>query len=871
MNKIYSVSILVLILFGLITTILPVVEIPMVEGARFNPVLAATDCPLVAGAVACENIIEASYSVSIRAGSYVVEKVDGEAPYFTPAHFTLVFRTDTTDHVQFDGLEFYLYMSKDGLSAISPDDIVYAGPFILADLYGSGLKKYEFDYPVLHPANREFYIGTVNIGETSYAVVIGPVPYDIIGDYKYIKIFDGLMTQVAVGGIVEILPSISLEPIGGPGSGRVTLVGAAFEPNALLNLTYLEPARVEGVFAQVLTGPDGKFTYTWDIVDLYEEWTGIGEIPYDTVVIGVYYNLTTLAPPDGFVDQVIYMEYRRAFVEIRSIDFGDTALPFTSIYLGAGSGQVTVNAYVFDTIVVAGAWWNPTMPVNFYVGDTLVATVMPDSTHGFFNITFEVPELGMGIHAVSVTQDHVRYTFNINVHPTLVLEPTEGPVGTIVEAIAYGFPANQSISLFWTGCRDHWNIVNATTGPDGRFNVTVRFTVPVDYGGPHVVSAYYPASSTPTTWITDAIFTITPSVSLPEVVHNDGAEFLVRFYGLDPDQVYSAIVDNQFFNIVVSNACGALNISLIGAGFRPGLHSIGLYGYPGGYPVVYGLFRVLGEGDVIYDALTRIGGDLNTITGHLVAIRDDLAVIKTNTGTIITKLGELEPIIVSINNNVATLVTKIGVIETDVSVIKGLVTAYNATLVAIKSGVDKATSDVAVIKTDVGTIKADVTLLKPVIFRLNDNLITALTSLGEIKTDLKALDALIVDIRNGVARIETALGPLQVSLGDLGAKLVKIDGDIAVVKTNLGEVRALVSALDPKIVEIRNGIAIIDTKLGTIQADVGTVKANTADVPQLIADAPQLIIAIWIAVAFSIISAILAAFTVITIHRKIAG
>jgi hypothetical protein len=46
--------------------------------------------------------------------------------------------------------------------------------------------------------------------------------------------------------------------------------------------------------------------------------------------------------------------------------------------------------------VLAGAWWNPRYSVEVYVGGKKVASALPNETHGFFNVTFTVPELPTG-------------------------------------------------------------------------------------------------------------------------------------------------------------------------------------------------------------------------------------------------------------------------------------------------------------------------------------------------------------------------------------------------------------------------------------------------------------------------------------------
>jgi predicted S18 family serine protease len=53
--------------------------------------------------------------------------------------------------------------------------------------------------------------------------------------------------------------------------------------------------------------------------------------------------------------------------------------------------------------------------------------------------------------------------------------------------------------------------------------------------------------------------------------------------------------------------------------------------------------------------------------------------------------------------------------------------------------------------------------------------------------------------------------------------------------------------------------------------DVGIIKADASTIKTSVEGVPTLTIAIWIAVVLSLIAAIAAIYSVVTIHRKIAG
>ncbi|MEO3994085.1 MAG: hypothetical protein QN229_07270, partial [Desulfurococcaceae archaeon TW002] len=227
-NKTYKVSALLImsiLILGLLTSI-------PTQAAVGQPKLAIVDSKTDPTYISI-----AKRNVSIKAGSDEVVKIDG-TEITQPAYLAIVFAIGTENLVTFSGAQFDLYMSKDGKAQLSPDDKCYARDFLVSDLDGP-LKKVTVNNPLLKGGVADFYIGTITIDGTDYKVVIGPIPFNITAEYKYIKIFDGLTTPVAVSAQeVEVLPVLEITPTKGPGGALVTLKGYAFYPNRLLNLTY---------------------------------------------------------------------------------------------------------------------------------------------------------------------------------------------------------------------------------------------------------------------------------------------------------------------------------------------------------------------------------------------------------------------------------------------------------------------------------------------------------------------------------------------------------------------------------------------------------------------------------------------------------
>jgi len=554
---------------------------------------------------------------------------------------------------------------------------------------------------------------------------------------------------------VIVLPALELTPTEGPGGALVTLKGVALKPNELLNLTYGAGPNTE-VFAQVRTDAVGKFTYSWNIKDLKTEFehvdgvAGEAPIPCDTIYVYVWYNETgqPVAPYD--LHSVTYKEYARAFWQFKSVKAGTVIGPGSDKYHGWGNATdisyTVVDVYVFDTLVVAGVWWNPTSPVTFVVDNIAWGSVMPNAT-GFFNISLTVPELSMGEHKVKVYNAGVRYEFMINVLPTLVLTPEEGTVGTVVQAKAYGFPANELIGIWWyekaKGENIWYNLVNGTTGPDGKFNVTVTFTVPHAYGGDHDVAAadFWPYEGSGE--IAKTTFKVLPKLEVvPPVIKNDGSLVKAVGTGFEPGVPYATNIDNQllaasidsgFWPIgVVANETGDLVICFVAAGFRPGLHVLSLYpeAYESPYePAAYALFTVTVEGDPIVEFL-------KSINATVVEVRDGIAVIQAGQEELLVRLSDIGAQIESISGDVVTIKTDLGTVTTTLD-------AINAKLVSIEDGV-------ATIKTAAGEIRGKVVAI-------DGNVLTIRTDVGEMKTT-------IADVKEAASAIKSIVDVVQYSV-----------------------------------------------------------------------------------------------------------
>jgi len=808
--------------------------LPMVRAARGNPLLAAVNITLAAGAQSATGIVIADYNVSIKAGKINVTRIDGNN---VTGYFTIIFKVNDTWIVQFDGSQFYLYMSKSGLAQIDPDDKEYAGPFDVSDLTTLGLKQ-----------RGDYYIGTIVVGNTRYAVVIGPIPSDITADYKYIKVFDGLTSQVAVSSAtVVILPTLILSPVWGPAGRIVTLTGTALRTNASVNLTYSADDANTDVFVQVWTDEEGKLSHTWPIKDLKASFTGVNTtIDTDTVTVCAWYGDT-----GELIDCLNYTEYRRAIVQLLSLNRRHVAQRFVGLYTGSGNATLTVDATVFDTIVLAGAWWNPRYPVEIVINENVVATANANETHGFFNTTFTVPELPVGLNPVVIRNGDVNYIFWINVTPTLIVQPKQVHIGDIVEVYVYGFPANSLVRIYMDDvCVDgsiaaQYNVVNGTTGPDGKFNVTVTFEVPRARGGLHTVWGEADGVSASDT------FEILPTlrVEVAEINATYRKVFKVIGEALDPGVWYSVAVDNAYLGNLTCDVCGYGEIILVGAGFRPGLHAVAIYreGNVGQLAADPVYFYVTPEGDVIaqlinsvevmvadvYDEVVALKTDVETIMTDISAlsrlientnamlsdIQGDIAEIKTDIGTILVKLSDLDMVITEVKSGIATIQTKLGTIKASIDAIRILVENGNAVLSDIQGSV-------ATIKTDVGTIKATLSALQPEITAIKNDVAEIKTNIGTLVADVNTLKPVVTEIRDDVATVKT-------DVGEIKGKVMSIDGNVATIKTDVGTIKAEVSDTKSGVSDVKSSISTVSTLI--IVAVVLSVVAAAASIYSVIA------------------------------------
>lgn len=652
--------------------------------------------------------------------------------------------------VTWSGGQFYLLMSRDGYSQVSTGDMRYTPTFDVSNLTDTTMVSVykDVNYPGVWLVGSNWVNGTIK--------------KDIAGGNYFIKAFDGTATAVAVTDTyITVIGAIEVVPASGPGGAAIQVKTYALPANALVNISYFDPISAVWVSLVNLTAADelGQLTYSMAAPDLKQALpAGDQPIASNAITFRVVVNAT------GTTYTADYAEFQRGLVRVQN------TWPSAGNLFGNNTDLTAfVSVPVNGTLRIVGNWFYPGDISLLWDGVTSVGATTANAT-GFFNTTITVPVTGLGKHDVVIRDANIAFNVSITVATTLMLSPTKGPVGTVVTATGYGYPASTAtvkynVTITWTGYTTK-AVAWALTDSSGMFTTT--FTVPNDYGGSHTVTAT--ANDTLGTSASKT-FTVTPTLVVqPSSFKNDGSLIKAIATGLDDDGAYTPNIDNVYFGAnndydwttpVWPNATGNIVITFIAAGFRPGLHVFALYpyDYDGEYaPEVYALFNVTAEGDYIGDILLGVNGTLSKIDGTLLGINGTVALIQTDTGIIKTSLVALNATVVAINNGVATISTTLGTVTTSLS--------------SISAKIDSVSGTVASVKTDVGTVT------------------TSLSSIG----------AKVTSIDGNVATIKT-------DLGTLSGKVTSIDGNVATIKTDVGTVKMDVSDLKTDVTEAKDAVS----------------------------------------------------------------
>jgi hypothetical protein len=443
-----------------------------------------------------------------------------------------------------------------------------------------------------------------------------------------------------------------------------------------------------------------------------------------------------------------FKEYRRGLKQVQ----GDTGIINADGYLfgngtNFGSGMYRVDIEVLGDVMIAGWWFHPGTLTFLWDKTTNMGTTTANSTHGFFNVTLQSPVTSKGRHNITIDDGKTIFWFDVNVIPTLKLDPEEGPVGTLVTAKGYGFPASNSVlynvTLTWDyidACTREGPIVLGYVTTDGNGYFVTTFNVPMTVGGDHTVEAE--ANDTASTWA-DATFTVTPTLAItPSEFTNDGTIVTVSGSGLDYEGWYNLCLDNKkdFYsaNVMIDfgrlilewpevepppeewykyesavtsyfqpNCTGYVDFEFVAAGFEAGTHVVTVYKLPNGVshqlPVIedFVLFTVTGETPVldkldeieeklddIKDAVeeidfSAIGDDLEEVISELAALGD----IQTDLTSVLSHLADIKALSQTAATQATEASTSAGTAATSADAAETAAEAANATVSGISTAV----------------------------------------------------------------------------------------------------------------------------------------------------------------------------------------
>jgi hypothetical protein len=730
-RKLSSWTILTLLLVSALLMVLPVMQ---VHGSTGHPTLGVTNTYATQPAT----YTAGTTYVNVTAGSNAA-MTDGS----TSGYFAIDFGTfGGAQLVTFSGAQFSLYLSKDGLAQISSTDIKYAGPslFSVSDLTTNS------GWHAITETNGTFYIGQTTGGDE---VITGPIPIKISNDYKFIKIYDGSTTSVAVSAqAIFIQPGLTLTPSAGPAGTAVTAFGGGFPSSKVIDLVFSYAfINWQGVTSfpignwttGVNTG-SGFFSYTAPMIDSKQAYNPLSSSvqPISYINILAKYQST----PHYVLAAATFDEYTRTFTGVVTYNAGKGVLDNDNVPAygpygndsNYGEGLIglmqPIGANVLGTINIAGNHSVVNSPVQFWIGSTEIGSTTTNG-YGYYNATLPIPILPAGNIVLKVINNGVTYEFTIDILPTLVLTPSNGTVTTHVTAAAYGFPANSMFYIYWYQYSYYtynwYQVAHGTTGADGTFNVTVAFNVPHAYGGPHDVAAtnanfsvssdYPPGITTATT-----TFTVTATLvvcngttcktgmtnaNMVSINANTRTMLSAVGTGLYPDDSYYVALDNAYYAYFYSSYTGDTYVNFTAAGFAPGLHQVDLLsedycsiGYCG-TPLAWAYFNVTttgayygtGTGGLPTSVIKTIN-DINSTVNAIFGWQSTITSMNTNIGTI--------------NSNVATILTwgsTITAINTHVTTILG----WQSTIVSINSTVNGLKSTLATMTGTLQTIIGDIT------------------------------------------------------------------------------------------------------------------------------------------------------------------
>lgn len=325
------------------------------------------------------------------------------------------------------------------------------------------------------------------------------------------------------------VPTITPNPASGPFGISVTLTGSGFADSVPVTVDYAStpistspsPCKSSGSGAiscsftvqgglggsNVISATDtynnvaySQFMVTQPIIELSPSSgplgttvsiTGSGFAPSVTVTVsyGGAKVATGTSTSSGAFQATFSVPASAQSQSVTAVDSdGNTASEYFAVTVPSVSASPTSGA-VGTQVTLTGSGFAPSSSVTVTFDTTKLSTSCTSSGSGDLSCTFTVPTSGTGSQTVTVTDSYgnAATALFLVTAPALSLNPTSGPVGTLVTATSNGFPASTSVSISFSGAVLSTSPSTCVTSSSGALNCI--FAVPSSPAGQKIVIA----------------------------------------------------------------------------------------------------------------------------------------------------------------------------------------------------------------------------------------------------------------------------------------------------------------------------------------------------------------------------------------------
>ncbi|MDD4985014.1 MAG: IPT/TIG domain-containing protein [Dehalococcoidales bacterium] len=316
-----------------------------------------------------------------------------------------------------------------------------------------------------------------------------------------------------------VTQSISISPTSGSTGTEVTITGRGFRANRSMSI-FFDDDRITTSPTSVRSNSNGSFTADFD------------------VPICINRTLEVMASDGTYTAST-------SFTVVASITLSQTS--------GEVGSEVTIIGHGFRS--------NRNIEITFDEDQltTRPSVVRSDET-GCFEATFLIPPSTKGIHKVEASDGIETDDTNFTTEPTLILNPSSGPINSNVSITGTGFSKSRTVTVRFDG--DHVR----TSATDSQGNFADQFVVPSVKSGNYAVTADDGTTSDSTT------FTVTTSMEISPVNGNVGSYITVQGTGFTG--VVTIKYDDSTLSTTRADANGNFSISFKAPASRHGQHTI---------------------------------------------------------------------------------------------------------------------------------------------------------------------------------------------------------------------------------------------------------------------------------------------------------